>query len=413
MKESSEAMYLTLPLPSGWSRQTFGDLISIIATTNKKIKSKEYNARGNFPVVDQGQEFISGYSDNKANVINEDSPVILFGDHTRNVKYLDFPFVPGADGVKAFIPVNKNCPRFLYFLTLYLSQIFPSKGYARHFHHIEKSNVAIPSRGVQKEIAEKIDSLFRKIDDANTLMNQSLSAIRGKLVPQDSNDEPASKLLDNIQKKKLLNERKKGKPLPPISDDDIPFEIPVGWVWIRLGEVIKLYSGQHIEAIDYNSTKKGTPYLTGPSDFAERHPVITKWTTKPKVIAPPNSILVTVKGSGVGKINTLESTPICISRQLMAVESIELNRNYVELFLNQSFTKLADNAQGLIPGLSREDIENLVFPLPPLNEQARISNNVLRYTELSKKIFTEIQNNLINANILKQSILKKAFAGEL
>jgi type I restriction enzyme S subunit len=71
---------------------------------------------------------------------------------------------------------------------------------------------------------------------------------------------------------------------------------------VRFGEVIELISGQHIAQSDYNGRSEGIPYLTGPADFGDLHPIITKWTARPKVKAVNGDILITVKGAGLGKL---------------------------------------------------------------------------------------------------------------
>jgi hypothetical protein len=86
-----------------------------------------------------------------------------------------------------------------------------------------------------------------------------------------------------------------------------------------LGDVIELISGQHLLANEHNVESRGIPYLTGPSAFGEKHPIPTRWTDQPKVTAQPGDILITVKGSGVGKTNVLVDQPTAISRQLMAI----------------------------------------------------------------------------------------------
>jgi type I restriction enzyme S subunit len=86
-----------------------------------------------------------------------------------------------------------------------------------------------------------------------------------------------------------------------------------GWQARTLGELCQLVSGQHIDAKDYNMESRGVGYLTGPSDFGQLHPVVSKWTEHPKVKARGGDILITVKGSGVGKINLLDLEEVAIS----------------------------------------------------------------------------------------------------
>ena len=85
-----------------------------------------------------------------------------------------------------------------------------------------------------------------------------------------------------------------------------------GWQTVKLGAVCELISGQHIDARDYNTCGRGIGYLTGPSDFGPTNPVISKWTESPKVKAKCGDILITVKGSGVGKVNVLDLEEVAI-----------------------------------------------------------------------------------------------------
>src|SRR3982750_4003849 len=115
---------------SSWRQTTFGEVVATISTNNKKVPRIEYLESGRFPVVDQGQQFIGGYSDDEQKVVSDDLPLLVFGDHTRVFKYLAQPFVPGADGVKVLKPLGVNA-KWLYQIAHALD--FPDKGYARHF----------------------------------------------------------------------------------------------------------------------------------------------------------------------------------------------------------------------------------------------------------------------------------------
>ena len=101
---------------------------------------------------------------------------------------------------------------------------------------------------------------------------------------------------------------------------------------VVLKDVIELISGQHLLAHEQNTVAKGIPYLTGPSDFGIKHPVPTRWTETPKVVAKPGDILITVKGAGVGKTNRLDQQ-MAISRQLMAVRVTGADPEFVHLVL--------------------------------------------------------------------------------
>ena len=101
-------MSATLVLPQGWTETTFGEVVSNVSINEKKLPKGQYSESGKFPVVDQGQQFIGGYTNDEQKVVSEDLPLLVFGDHTRAFKFLDQPFVPGADGVKVLKPLGVN-----------------------------------------------------------------------------------------------------------------------------------------------------------------------------------------------------------------------------------------------------------------------------------------------------------------
>jgi len=149
--------------------------------------------------------------------------------------------------------------------------------------------------------------------------------------------------------------------------------VKAGWRVVPLGEVIELISGEHIDAKDYNTSGRGIGYLTGPSDFGVESPIISKWTESPKRFAEPGDILLTVKGSGVGKINRLRQERVAISRQIMAVRPKGVDPAFLFLLMASLSDHFAAQATGAaIPGISREHVTDLNVRLPPLDEQKRI-----------------------------------------
>lgn len=140
-----------------------------------------------------------------------------------------------------------------------------------------------------------------------------------------------------------------------------------------LGDVIELISGQHLLAHEHNAEGRGIPYLTGPSDFGEKSPSPTRWTDQPKVTAEPGDILITVKGSGVGKTNVLVDQPTAISRQLMAIRVTGADPEFVHIALKRAAEHFQNAKTGVaIPGIGRREVLGLKVVLPPLAEQKRI-----------------------------------------
>lgn len=212
---------------------------------------------------------------------------------------------------------------------------------------------------------------------ANKLKKSILQeAIQGRLVPQDPKEEPASELLKRIHKEKeqLVKEgklKKKDLESKPIEEDEIPFEIPESWEWCRLKEVIALLSGQDLVPQRYSANQQGIPYITGASCFNNGNLVLNRWTTSPTSVSHKGDLLVTCKGTvGTMAFNTIGD--IHIARQIMAMSSSCLYMPYLKFFMEFIVPDLEKKAHSIIPGISREDVLNCLFPLPPLSEQKRI-----------------------------------------
>jgi type I restriction enzyme S subunit len=138
--------------------KNIGDLFKTISTVNKEEKTKDVLEIGKYPVVSQSKCLIDGYSNCTTKVIYE-SPVIIFGDHTRIVKYIDFPFIPGADGTKILKSTILD-DKYFFYCVLYASLKIENRGYGRHFSRLKEIVVPIPSNDKQKQIVFQIEKAF-------------------------------------------------------------------------------------------------------------------------------------------------------------------------------------------------------------------------------------------------------------
>ena len=134
----------------------FESCIRKVKYTNK-IASQDFKESGHYPIISQEETFISGYWDDVNDVFHTRGPVVIFGDHTRHIKYVDFDFVIGADGVKIFDPVEGISAKYLYFYLLWLK--IPSLGYSRHYKILKDKIVPIPVPDIQKRIVDELDLL--------------------------------------------------------------------------------------------------------------------------------------------------------------------------------------------------------------------------------------------------------------
>lgn len=259
----------------------------------------------------------------------------------------------------------------------------------------------IPPLSEQSRIAAKIAQLFallRKVESSTqqyaqlqTLLKSKVLdlAMRGKLVEQDPHDEPASVLLEKIKAEKELlvkeGKIKKSKPLPPIADDEKPFDIPDSWEWVRLGDIIELVSGRDI-AKKYHLSHKihnATPYITGASNIDDKGNItINEWIDNPSVVVTKGTLLLSVKGT-IGKIAILQLPKAHIARQIMGIENIyNFNQDFQKYFLESYIGELKKKAKSMIPGISRNDIILAPFPLPSLREQSIIAKKIHKIMSL-------------------------------
>lgn len=150
-------------IPESWKWVKIEQITIFVGNKKNQILTKELKDFGKYPAVSQGQNLIDGYSDDEDKVIT-DIPLIMFGDHTRNVKFIDFPFVINADGTKFFKSILCS-PKYLYYVILFLSKKIRNRGYARHYSLLKKENFPLPSLADQKEIVAKIESLLAKVTE--------------------------------------------------------------------------------------------------------------------------------------------------------------------------------------------------------------------------------------------------------
>lgn len=168
-------------VPDGWEKLSVGSLIEKIVRTTQ-IFTSDYLKEGRIPVIDQSRDFIAGYTDNQSALVDVGKPVIVFGDHTRILKYIQFPFAKGADGTQLIISNNSKMTQSLFYCSL-INVDLSNYHYARHFKYLKAEEILVPTQ----EIADKFDSfatpIFAKIQRLRDIMNNAANA-RNCLLPK-------------------------------------------------------------------------------------------------------------------------------------------------------------------------------------------------------------------------------------
>ena len=158
----------------GWVEKPFEDCIEDVKYTTK-IQRKEFLDEGEFPIVSQEAEFTNGYWDNVADVFKVTRPIVIFGDHTQVLKYIDFDFVLGADGVKILPPRPFLNPKFFFYALR--SSPLKSLGYARHYRLLKELQICYPDASTQVVIAKKLDALEAETQRLASIYTRKLAAL--------------------------------------------------------------------------------------------------------------------------------------------------------------------------------------------------------------------------------------------
>ncbi|NME94576.1 hypothetical protein HF847_00940 [Clostridium cochlearium] len=280
--------------------------------------------------------------------------------------------------------------------------------------------IPLPPLAEQKRIVEKVDQLFALIDELdsnkedlleviNLTQNQVLQeAIQGKLVEQNPEDEPVAVLLESIkeEKDKLIKEGKirKSKKLPPIEEEEKPFEIPEGWEWVRLGEIsYNIHYGYTASAKNIDTGVK----MLRITDIQDRK---VNWGNVPYCEIEDSKIqnyklkygdiLIARTGGTIGKnflITDLRSTSVFASYLIRIELSRRILYQYISYFLNSDlyWEQLHDKSKGTgQPNVNTTSLSNLLIPLPPLAEQKRIVEKVDMIMDMLDKLEKELIINI-------------------
>ena len=337
--------------------------------------------------------------------------ILVDGENSGEVFEIPEDGYMGSTFKILFIPSCVYAKYILFFLEFH-KRTLKSRKRGAAIPHLDKHlffNLLfpLPPLAEQKRIVAKIEELlpyidryaqaWGKLEQFNSRFPEDMKksllqyAIQGKLVEQRPEEGTAEELFARIQaeKQRLIKagKIKKEKPLPEITEDEKPFEIPESWMWVRLGNVISLVSGTDFKPEQYNDQGRGTVYITGASNLSDDGVIVSRWTETPRNFAYRGDILLVCKGSGYGKTVFCDVDEAHIARQIMSIKQMDaLNMSYIRYFLQANITYLKTQGQGVIPGIDRASILNMFLPLPPLAEQKRIVEKLEQLLPLCERL---------------------------
>ena len=368
------------------SEVLIGDYIKTLRKKHK-IKKSEYLSSGSIPVVDQGQDFIAGYIDDAERSYDGKLPVIVFGDHTCTLKYVDFPFAVGADGTQLIRPTEDFDIRYLYYALRDLS--LEHFGYQRHFKYLKTSKILCPAMPIQHKIA----AILSAYDD---LIENNTRRIK---ILED--------MAQTLYREWFVHFRFPGHENIPMVESPLG-PIPQGWKVKQLGEMCHLLMGQSPKSEFYNETGEGLPFHQGVTDFGQRFPTDRVYCTIQKRIAEVGDILFSVRAP-VGRIN-VANKKIVIGRGLSAIRSKNGDQAFILQQLKDRFQEEDTMGSGTIyNAITKADLLGIQLLKPA-------KSIVAKFEEAAQPISLELANlTMKNANLrqTRDLLLPKLISGEI
>ena len=168
-------------LPEGWEVKQVKDLLLRIKA-KPKVRKDEYEESGPFPCVDQGQSFVGGFTNNNDAIYRDELPLIVFGDHTRALKFVDFPFARGADGTQIIKSNNDRLSQLQFYFAL-INVDLSNYAYARHFKFLKDQEIILPDEKTGAEFTASVRTSFTQMQNLRD-QNAKLTAARDLLLPR-------------------------------------------------------------------------------------------------------------------------------------------------------------------------------------------------------------------------------------
>ena len=433
-----------------WGKKYLGDICNIEKGNIGISKAIE----GEFPLVVTSEERKSHNEyqfDDEAVII----PLVSSTGHghksIKRIHYQDGKFAVG-NILCAVIPKDKSIlnAQYLYrYLNLNKENELVSrmKGMANvtlPIKEIANIEISLPNIDEQFKLVERVNfieeikesltaELTRQLDLVKKLRQQLLQdAVKGKLVPQNAKDEPASELLKKIkaEKEKLIAEKKlkKEKELSPIKPEEIPFEIPENWVWCNLGEIAILNARIGWKGLNASEYKKEGPlFLSVHSlnygdyvDYSQAfHISQERYDESPEIMLKDNDILICKDGAGIGKLGIIKDLKeqATTNSSLLVIRCFKnLNVKFIYYYLTSSHFQNIVQARimgATTPHLYQRDLVHFYVALPPLAEQNRIVQKLDELMQYCNELEASIKQSESQNEKLLQQVLREALRKEL
>ena len=386
-------------LPENWCWLKLVESFDNHTDSKKKIKQKDYLVKGKLAVVDQGQELIGGYTNDVEKSYSGALPIVIFGDHTRCIKFVDFSFAQGADGVKVLRPKPFYLPKAFYYALQSVN--IPNLGYRRHFPLFNKFSIPLPPFAEQQRIVDRIESLFAKLDEAK---------------------EKAQAVVDSFETRKaaILHKAFTGELTAKWREEHgVRME---SWEVRTLDSVCSsIFDGDHMPP---PKAESGIPFLvisnvnTGHLTFENTRFVPQEYydtlsdTRKPQL----GDVLYTLVGSFGIPVVVNSKRPFCFQRHMALLRPIDVSPQFLWYILQTP--EMYDKASSIATGTAQltvpiKGLRAMTIPRPNIAEQVEIVRILDGFFAREQSAKEAAEAVLDQIDLMKKSILARAFRGEL
>ena len=356
----------------------------------KAVKSKDYLDEGLYPIVSQESDLISGYSNDESLLYKHEKPIVIFGDHTKNIKYIDFDFIVGADGVHILSVKDNILPRFFYYELCSIK--LRNLGYARHYKLLKEKEIGYPEKAEQEQIVALLDDQFAKIDQLKANADLQLRAAKDLfqsalkeifILGQDWKYLPLGEITSSI------NGLWKGKK-PPFVNVGV----------IRNANFTKDFTLNlsNIEYLDVEERQYSTRKL-------QRGDLIVEKSGGSEKQPVGRTILFDLEG----EYSVSNFTSILRIKDKTLILPTFLYKFLLYIY-KEGYTKEMQNATTGIHNIIYDKFLSIRVPIPPLAEQERIAARLDAISEKVKALQANYDQTITLCNDLKQALLKSIFA---
>jgi len=360
---------------------SFNHAFISVPVGKSKIKESEYDPSGSVNVVDQGQKLVSGRT-NRLDLVRDNTPYILFGDHTRVVKFIDFPFVVGADGVR-FYKANVNFDsEYLYF---FLSSVqLPIDGYGRHSKYLKQTKVPNVPLAKQRRIAARLKAQLAEVEKARKAAEVQLAEI--------------TFLLDFAIEKTIKD------------------SLPKGYRNVLLGDVVNISA----KLVDPTvPDMKSLPHVSAENIVSITGELINLKSAAEdgmksnKYFFDSGDVLYSKLRPYLRKVALPNFSGLCSADMYpLKADSDNIDSEFLKILLTSNlFTEYANekSARSRMPKLNREQLFNWEFKLPSLKNQKACAEKLLRILEQLNKADKAAKRIVADVSILPSKLLSQSF----